>query len=200
MGRVIYVVSEDLLGRHVAEKIIKNCRPDFKPYPIGACRGKSSVLKKLPDYNKSADKMIFFVVVDLDNERCVVDFIKQYVRRMPLNKGLLFRIAVREIESWLLADRTGFCKRFKIPKQKLPKNPDSLEDPKRFLVNIIRQYCKDRNYRENIVPQKTTGALVGPAYNPSLIQFIENDWNIERAGQSSSSLKRAVKALKNLYS
>ena len=200
MIRVIYIASEDLLSRSVAEKIIKICRPDFSPYPIGPDRGKSAVLKKLPDYNKSAVGRIFFVVVDLDNERCVVDFIKKCVHRTPLNKGLLFRIAVREIESWLLADRIGFSHHFKIPKQKLPENPDSLEDPKQFLVNTIQRYCKSKNHKENIVPQKTTGAVVGPAYNLSLIQFIESDWNVERAGQNSSSLKRAVKALKSLSS
>ena len=193
---VIYLVSEDSLGCCIAESIVKHYRPDCIPHPIRDTGGLSVILRKLSDYNRTAAALKFFVVVDLDRENCVVEFIDKCFSGAPLSRGLLFRVAVREVESWLLADRAGFCDYFKISSQKLQKDPDSLRNPKEFLIHIINKYCKNRNYREDITPQEKTGALTGPAYNVRLIQFVKTKWSAKKAEKNSLSLRRAINAVK----
>ncbi len=119
---------------------------------------------------------------------------------MYQQKGLVFRVAVRETESWILADRNSFCKYFNIPKQKMVKDPDKLSDPKQFLINIVRQYDKNKERRESVVPHRKSGAIVGPDYNSTLIHYIEHYWDVRKARQASDSLDRSVKAVEKAYS
>ena len=106
------------------------------------------------------------------------------------------RLAVREIESWLLADKSGFCGYFNIPKDRLMARPDDLPDPKQFLIRMIKQYCKNKNYRDGIAPYGESGAVQGPAYNQTLIPFVQKAWNMRRAGKESPSLSRCFQAIK----
>ena len=112
----------------------------------------------------------------------------------------MFRMAVKEVESWVLADQEGFSRYFEIPKQKMPQIPDQLPDPKQSLVEIIKKYCRNKNFRENIIPHPKSGALTGPGYNSTLVPFINKKWSVKRASKTSDSLNRCVKALISLQS
>jgi hypothetical protein len=50
----------------------------------------------------------------------------------------------REVEAWLLYDAAAIASAFREAKRpKLPANPESLDDPKKFLSDLIRKtYCK----------------------------------------------------------
>ena len=196
----IHVVSEDSLSECVATKIVKLYLKNHIPYPIHTGGGKSKILRRILQYNKSAKHLHFFIIIDLDREQCLAHFIKNCFKNQPLKKGMIFRVAVREIESWILADINGFYNYFTIPKQKLSSNPDKLNKPKQHLVNIIDQYCKKRTYKENIIPYKNSNAIVGPGYNSEMIKFIHNSWNVERARKNSESLNRCIMALKAFHS
>src|SRR5947209_1888905 len=69
------------------------------------CRmGKHDLLKRLTNYNKAARFEPWFVVVDLDMDtQCPPQAIVQWLPNPT--KGMRFRIAVRAIEAWLMADR-----------------------------------------------------------------------------------------------
>lgn len=194
----INLVSEDLLGESIARKIIQKYAPNYQPHSINKTGGKSAILKRLLEYNRLAKHLKFFILLDLDQEQCIVHFIKKCFKNKLLKENLIFRVAVLEIESWILADSKGFSEYFKVPKEKLHDNPDKLKDPKRFLVNIIKKCCKEKSYRESIIPDKNSGAVVGPAYNSAMIQFIEKKWSPKRAINVSTSLKRCIQAVKNI--
>jgi hypothetical protein len=118
---------------------------------------------------------------------------------VPKQPNLIFRIAVREIESWLLADRTGFASFLNIKKQLIPLNPDGIRDPKRLLINLAKRSHR-RLIRNAIVPTPGNTARIGPDYNGQLSYFVTNIWNIEEALKNSDSLRRTVKAINGFQS
>ena len=106
---------------------------------------------------------------------------------------MIFRVAVREIESWIIADKKGIAEFLNISDSIFPNNPDRLKDPKQLLIEIIRTKCHRKKYRE-MLPER--GQTVGVAYNSMLGEFIAKGWDINRAAAHSPSLRRAIRCLK----
>jgi hypothetical protein len=106
---------------------------------------------------------------------------------------MILRIAVREIESWLLADRSGFASYLGVSEAVVPRNPDELIDAKGELFSIVLRSRK-RALKEAILPVNKT-ARIGPDYNGSLIHYLQETWSRDRAMRHSASLQRAVDAL-----
>lgn len=102
--RFLHLVSEDHLSESIAEKIIRQFT-DYEVYCIQSRGGRSYIEKRLLAYNRSAKKLSFFVIVDLDQNPCAGDYIKQHFGRTTISPNMIFRIAVREVESWILADQ-----------------------------------------------------------------------------------------------
>ena len=193
---VIHIVAEDALSVCIAQTILKKYKPNYILCPIHVTGGRTYILKRLAHYNSSAKHLLFFVLVDLDKERCAVDFIQHcFGSTSRKNKNLIFRVAEREVESWVLADREGFSRYFKVSEKRLLNHPDKIEDPKQYLVNVIRKHCKNKWYKQSIVPDKNSSAVVGPLYNPALIHFVQQEWDIDRAKIASFSLNRCILAL-----
>ena len=72
------------------------------------------------------------VVRDLNSDAiCAAQFLKG---KPSPSKWMCCRIAVRELESWLLADRVGFADFFDAPIALLPEEPDKETDPTQTLV------------------------------------------------------------------
>lgn len=137
--------------------------------------------------------MPYLILTDLDMRECAPSMIREWLP-VARNHNLIFRIAVREVESWLLADRFGFAKFLGIARDKLPKNPDDLSDPKAHLINLAR-ISRKRDLREDILPKVRSTAKQGPAYNERLVSFVREAWNPSKARQHSSSLESTLKAL-----
>jgi len=47
------------------------------------------------------------------------------------------------------------------------------------------------------VPERNSTAKIGKDYNGQLIQFVQNNWQVEAAQVNSRSLQRAMNALIN---
>ena len=107
---------------------------------------------------------------------------------------MLLRIAVREVESWVLADRDGFHAFSGVAKSKIPADPDTLPDAKRTLINLMRGSRK-RLFREAIVPASPT-ARIGPDYNGTLARMLAHYWQLDRAVPRSPSLASAFAAIR----
>jgi hypothetical protein len=107
---------------------------------------------------------------------------------------LLFRIAVREVEAWLLADREGIANFLGVAKIKVPQNPEAEHDPKNTLINLARKSRKRRLTIE-IVPEPGSRASIGPLYNARLSEFVMEHWDVGNARLSSPSLDRALHRL-----
>lgn len=106
----------------------------------------------------------------------------------------LVRLAVPEIESWVMASRQEFADYLGVSVQLVPSNPDVVPDAKQRLVNIARKSTR-KNKRMAIVPQPGTSASVGPGYIDELARFIQSDWQLSSARSSSRSLHKAAASL-----
>jgi hypothetical protein len=192
----IYIAVEDDLSEAVLKTIL---RQSGRPFAVGHCLGKQGsgyLKKKLESFNKAAKGLPFIILTDLDRTECPPSLIDSWIS-FKKNDNLLFRIAVREVESWVMAHRSAFSSFLGIAGTKIPLNTDTLiEDPKAFLISLASG-SKNRTLRESVVPRPGSTAKMGPDYNGVLIDFVQTEWKAEEAAKHSPSLSRAFTAIKN---
>lgn len=186
----INLAVEDALSEAIIRQIIRQSKRDFI---VGTCynrRGYGYLKKTIRGFNNAAKGTPYLVLTDLDKNECPLGLIEKWLPH-PKHPNLLFRIAVREVESWVLGDRAAFAKFLGIKQELIPQDVDGLEDPKKKLIDLARKSRK----RGGIVPAKGSTAKIGPDYNGQLIDFVTNYWQVEVAALSSPSLKRAYDAI-----
>lgn len=192
------VASEDLLGEVVVRKLISVVRPDLRIGVALGNRGKGYLRAKAQDLNHTARSIPVFALIDLDvRQPCPADLLTAWLRGAP-EANKLFRVAVMEVESWVLADRDRCSAFLGVPTHRIPTDTDALEQPKEFLVNLARR-SRRREIREELVPSAGSIAPVGPAYNLRLSAFVTADWNPGSASPSSESLRRAIGRLRTAF-
>lgn len=158
--------------------------------------GKSQLDLRLAGFNEAAKGHPWFVLRDLDDDaRCAGGYLSAL--GLQPSKWMVYRIAMREVEAWLLADTRGISRFLGIPEERLPVNPDLERDPTRKLVDLARRYSKSR-IRAAMVPAPRAAAQVGPLYEATMIEFAVEHWSVERAMRKSDSLRRAHAALKEM--
>lgn len=194
----INLVYEDDLSREVLLRLIDSpaVRSSDRCFSVGTKRpgrGYGFLKKNIIGFNQASKGMPYLILTDLDDRECAPLLINEWLPQTR-NPNLIFRIAVREVESWLLADDAGFARFLGIAKHKLPRNPDDLRDPKATLINLARTSRK-RDIKADIVPRPGSTAKQGPAYNDCLISFVKDTWNPEKARRHSQSLEKALRAL-----
>jgi hypothetical protein len=114
---------------------------------------------------------------------------------VPRHPNLLFRVAVQEVEAWLLADRSAFATFLGISRDLIPDNAEQVDNPKEFVVSLARRSRK-RDVRESLVPREGSTARVGRDYNGRLVSFVNADWQAVEAQKRSPSLKRTMDLLR----
>lgn len=160
------------------------------------CGGKDRLDRDAPAYNAAARGAPWFVLRDLDHDAaCAPDFLAG--SGLEPNEWMCFRIAVREIESWLLADHEAVASFFRVRASRIPPSPDAEADPTEALVNLSRTSRRAR-VRKAMVPSRGGHAAVGPLYEATIIEFARDHWSVERASLRSPSLAAARRALKRL--
>jgi hypothetical protein len=158
--------------------------------------GKQFLLRRIAGYNHSARHRHWIVLVDLDDDfDCAPTAVDAWIAQpAPL---MCFRIAVRELEAWLLADHERVSQFLRVSRDLIPTYPENVENPKLELVNIARRSGL-RSIREDIVPDAGAGQSEGPAYASRIVEFIVTSWRPEVAAQSSPSLGRCIDAIRSL--
>jgi hypothetical protein len=161
--------------------------------------GKSSLRRALPGYNAAAQRDPWLVFVDLDDDfDCAPMLVNNWLPQP--NAYMCFRVVVREIESWLLADRERFARFFAVPLSTIPGAPDGLADPKASLLTTIRRSTR-RAIRADMLPREGSGRNVGPAYTSWLMEFAHDEatgWRPDVAAQRSPSLAKCLARLGSL--
>ncbi len=112
---------------------------------------------------------------------------------------LILRTVVKEIESWILADHQAIADFLNLSIRVIPRNPESLLDPKQELIRIARR-SRNRKIREGIVPRRGSKGNVGPNYTQYIVEFVEKYWSVGRAAANSKSLNRCVTRLEKIIS
>jgi hypothetical protein len=189
-------VYEDELTHLVMLKMFNQFSKRFIESTSIPCHGFGKIKKNIKAYNNAAKHGYYFVVTDLDTKyACAPLLIKDWLP-VPRNDQLLFRVAVREVESWLLGDKKNFATFFSIRQELIPSMPDTLKDPKHTVIALVKKSRK-RSIREAIVPLDDY-ASIGPGYNLVFQDYIQNHWDITTACQHSPSLDRAMQALNKI--
>ena len=189
----ILIAVEDALSEAV---LLAMFEQSSRTYAVGNCLGRigSGYLRKnIAGFNKAARGTPFFVLTDLDQTDCPLALINKWLS-VPKHENMIFRIAVREIESRLLAHREAIVSFFGVRENLIPSDPDNLGDPKRFLIRLASKSRKS-DLRKAIVPANGSTAKIGPDYNGTLIFFVRNLWQVKEASKFSPSLRRAFNAI-----
>ncbi|MCU0701739.1 MAG: DUF4276 family protein [Myxococcaceae bacterium] len=189
---------EGELERPVAAGLLAHCEHHVPLERIISKGGGGTLWAQVARYQQVAINLQrpVFVLADLERERCAPSLLKKRLHFKPDDR-LVIRIAVRMLESWLLADTTGLASFLELKAVALDAAPDELDNPKRTIVELSRR-CPNRDMRNALVPSSPR-ALVGPGYLDAMSNFVRRFWSPKRAATTSASLSRAIAALQRLH-
>lgn len=190
-GREVILVCEDALGMAVLRRLIGYARPQLiirLPIITGS---NSALFANMPKYVKASKQGVpHILLTDLDRNECAPALIERL--DVPSLPGqMIFRVAVREVESWILADRTGVAEMTGLPIAKLPLEPDRIPDPKQHLLNLVRK-CRKNRLKRDVLPEPGSSASKGIFYNDRFGEFVRTEWNVNKAAKRSPSLNKAL--------
>ncbi len=158
--------------------------------------GKQALRQKINGYNRAARHRPWVVLVDLDREAdCAPPLRDEWLSDPAPN--LCFRVAVRAIETWLMADAETLARFLGVSRTLISGYPEELENPKEAMVNLARR-SRRRAIREDMVPRHGSGRPVGPAYTSTLSEYAETYWRLDVATHYSDSLRRALACIRRL--
>jgi hypothetical protein len=188
---IVTVAVEGDLDVVVARRLI--AQSGLSMGPIYVKSGKGRLDKSLGGYNNAARHARWLVLRDLDHDAdCAPDLVRSLMPKPSLY--MCFRVAVRQVEAWFLADREKMADLLQLSLDVIPRNPDALEDAKGTLVQLAKR-SRNRRLREEIVPQAGTSAKVGTGYTGRMIDFAANLWRPRIAALSSPSLASCLRSV-----
>ena len=191
---VISAAVEGEVDEAVARKLV--CHVGGRLGTVYGKGGKPSVLKNLKGYDNAGRRSPWFVLVDLDRDRDCAPLARAKWLPRPASR-LCFRIAVREVEAWVMADAETLAGYLGVARKKVPADTESLDFPKTALVNLARRSRRKR-IREDMVPRHGSGRQAGPAYVSRLIEYVDTTWRPDVAARHADSLQRAIACLRRL--
>jgi hypothetical protein len=183
----IAIATEDSLSEAIALRLIADIpTPHFIQIKLGRT-GNGYLMSKMSSWYQMAQHQVMVVLTDLDRAKCLVEFRDQWLVTAP-PQNLLLRIAVREVESWVLADHAAM-RALIGAKAVLPAAPDELADPKQSLLKLARSAPKP--IREDLLKSIDGNLAQGLGYNARLSAWVNSEWSPQRAAERSPSLARA---------
>jgi hypothetical protein len=190
---------EDALSEAVLRRVLTG-RP--VRYEVGAVyghRGFGYLKTKAGAFNNAARACPFLLLTDLDNHGCPPELVTEWLSGQPKHDSFLFRVAVREVESWLLGDMANLKSFLHVRGAPTLAAPEALQDPKQELLRLSVR-SRVRQTRDALVwRDKNSGRLLqGPDYNGTLARFVAAQWNITTARRACPSLTRLFIALQRL--
>jgi hypothetical protein len=194
---VISAAVEGLIDEAVVKRLILEAGATVGP--VYGKQGKKPLRAGINGYNNAGRHRPWIVLVDLDQDAdCAPDLCRVWISEK--SPKLCFRVAVREVEAWLLSDREGIARFLSVPASRVPIDPESEINPKQTMVNLAA-ISRRRSIREDMVPRPGSGRSVGPAYTSRLVEFIQSSeplWRPNQAASHCQSLQRCMKCLEQL--
>jgi hypothetical protein len=192
----ITIATEDELSEAVGDRLVAEILPNFEISQRLRKGGNGYLKNKCMNFNKMALRHPVLLITDLDNAACASGLIESWFAGQILNQNLIFRVAIREIESWLLADHQGMRQLLEKGANKITLTPDQLQNPKEYLLECAKR--APRGVRNDLIRAKGALALQGLGYNSRLCMFVRDTWEPERASTRSDSLDRAIRRLREI--
>lgn len=181
------LATEDVLSEAIGLRLLAELPVPITPGLLLRKDGFGYLRAGMKNWRQLALRQTVLILTDLDQVACPVALKADWLGNKPAPAGLLLRIAVREVESWVLADHEAMRKLIG-QKGTLPPEPDSLPDPKQHLLKLAKLAA--RPVREDLVKETGAVASQGIGYNHRLTNWVRSDWSPERAAQRSPSLQR----------
>lgn len=192
----IAIATEDALSEAIALRLIADIpTPHFIQLKLGKT-GNGYLRSKMSSWYQMAQHQVMLVLTDLDRANCLVEFRDQWLVTAP-PQNLLLRIAVREVESWVLADHMAM-RALVGAKGVLPAAPDELPDPKQSLLKLAKSAPKQ--IRDDLLKTIDGNLAQGLGYNARLTAWVNSEWSPQRAAERSPSLARARLRLNEVVS
>lgn len=160
--------------------------------------GNTRLRTKVVGYNNAARRAPWFVLTDLDPGYACPSELCQDWLAAPAAPMMRFRVAVRAVEAWFMADRERFASFLRIARAKLPTDPESVLDPKGLVVDLVRHHSRSTAIQQDIVPSSGSRRRTGPAYASRMIEFVSNAWDPRAAAGRSPSLARCLERVGDL--
>ena len=194
----IYLAVEDELSEWVARRILKERQVEYAIGPVFRRGGFGYLKKNIGSFSNAAKGCPILLLTDLDKYSCPPELVTDWTAH-PFHQNLLLRVAVREVESWLLGDGNGVSALLRLKKSVSIPNPENLSEPKEELLRHALK-CPTRQIRDALVwcDDRTGKVYQGPDYNGTLGPFVMNQWDISSACSRCHSLNRVFAALQHL--
>jgi hypothetical protein len=190
---VLSAAVEGIVDQAVVQKLGEEL--GLSIYGFYGLKGKPFLKERINAFNNAARFNPWMVLIDLDASECAARLRSDWLAAP--SRLMRFRIAVRAIEAWLMADMDTLSDLLHVRRSLIPVNPDIVEDPKRQLVNLARRSARTE-VRKDMVPRTGSGNSVGPAYSSRLIEYISDQsrgWRPKEAVRVSDSLRRCWTSL-----
>jgi len=160
-------------------------------------KGCGFIKMKIDGFNRAASGAIYLALIDFmdTGSDCPPQVVSAWLPHR--NPNMLFRVVVRELESWLLADRQGISGFLNVSLDKVPIEPEKIDNPKRTLVDLARG-SRSRKIKEALVPETGSTAQVGKLYVSEMVRFINTEWDKDKARLNAPSLDRCLTVLESL--
>jgi hypothetical protein len=188
---------EGLLDEAVLKRLITHA--GAAAGPVYGKKGKAHLLQRLRGYNTAAQQTPWVVLIDLDQDADCAPPFRSEVLPLPAAR-MCFRIVVREIESWLLADRERLARFLAVRPAIVVCEPERVHSAKDAISQCAR-HSRRREIREDMSPRPGSGRRIGPAYTSRLMEFVSDEsagWRPEVAAQVSDSLARCLACIRRL--
>jgi hypothetical protein len=189
----INLAFEDALTESLALKIFQSIPTEYATQTIYNRGGYGYLKRIINGLNNAAKGTPFLVGTDLDTYECPSALIDDWLKH-PKHHNLLIRVAVREAEAWVLADRETFANFLGINVARVPTDVEAVPDPKEKLIQLTRGSPK-KQLRDDICPPPHSTRKIGPNYNARLGSFVSGSWDPAVARANSQSLDRTISRL-----
>jgi hypothetical protein len=192
----VALATEDELSEAVGKRLLIDAGYQLEPAPLLRRNGSGYLRSKMDSWCEMAKRKPVFLLTDLDRTVCPAELRAAWTGNRKPSENLVMRVAVREIEAWILADHQAL-KTIVGSRGSLPMDPDALPDPKQYFLRLIAKQAR-REIREELVADAGAIASQGIGYNARLSHLVSTIWSPERAALRSKSLHRARIRLREL--
>jgi hypothetical protein len=192
---------EDALSESVLRRVLEERAVEYDIGAVHGYRGFGYLKKNVASFNNASKAFPFLLLSDLGQCACAPKLVTEWLgAEIRLHSHFVFRVAVTEVESWLLDDEENLGAFLGIRKKKPIGNPESLPDPKGTLLELATQ--ARGIMREAVVwkDERNDRLGQGPDYNGALASFVRNSWDIRKSRKRCPSLAGLFEALERLES
>jgi len=193
MSGLVHLVGEGPLDVAVLRRLAGDHGLDVRQ--ARSAGGVARLDEELKTYARAARRTTWswLILRDLDHHPCPVELRDYLVPERP--PSLHLRLAVRAIESWLLADSSGIASVLRVPTGSVPLDVEAVADPKSLIVSLAHK-SRSKSIRGGVGARR--GQRVGALYQAVMTEFVRDAWDWNAACARSRSLAGCCRVLASL--